>query len=199
MQYRVAIAVVVFVGSYLPLSLIMLAQDFNYAYLGRPICLQFWVEGCTLPLKNPGFAIGIFLACLMCLGVAVWSLSALTPKQEIIVTEAKHVPSDLMNYTLPYVVSFMSIDYQEPGKFVGFLIFLAWMFWITQRSGQIILNPVLIVLGWRFYDVSYTFAGSTNPKNSGVLAKCAIEAGGRYRQVALQEILIVTNRQDEPQ
>ena len=38
-----------------------------------------------------------------------------------------------MNYTLPYVVSFMSIEYHDTGKFVGLIIFLAWMFWITYR------------------------------------------------------------------
>jgi hypothetical protein len=53
-----------------------------------------------------------------------------------------------MNYVLPYVVSFMSIDYQVTGKFVGFLIFLGWMFLITYKSGQIMLNPLLTVFGW---------------------------------------------------
>ncbi|PBB57956.1 hypothetical protein CK223_04075 [Mesorhizobium loti] len=182
---------VVFFGSYLPLSLILLAQDYDYSFVGKDLCWQVWTDSCSLPFKNPGFAIGIFLGCIVCLIIAILSLHLLKPKHEIIINEAKHVPADLMNYTLPYVVSFMSIDYQEPGKFLGFLIFLGWMFWITYRSGQVILNPVLIVLGWRLYDATYTYAGSPNSKNSRLLVKGTIEAGKRYRQVPLQDILIV--------
>lgn len=191
MQYRVLVALVVFIGSYLPLSLILLAQDYDFSYLSKPLCLKFWASTCTLPFKNPGFAIGIFLACIVCLLVTVLSLAVLQPKQEIVIRDARHVPADLMNYTLPYVVSFMSIDYQEPSKFVGFLIFLGWMFWITYRSGQIVLNPVLIVLGWRLYDTSYNYAGSANFSSSYVLAKGEVAAGKRYRQAPVHDILVI--------
>ena len=63
------------------------------------------------------------------------------------VTESKHVPADLINYVIPYVVSFMSLDYEQTPKLFGFAVFLIWIFWITYKSGQIALNPVLAVLG----------------------------------------------------
>jgi hypothetical protein len=191
MQYRVIVGLVVFLGSYLPLSLILLAQDFDYTFLGRPFCWAVWTYSCVLPFKNPTYAIGIFVVCVASFIVATRSLAVVRPKHEIEIKDAKHVPADLMNYTLPYVVSFMSIDYQEQGKFVGFVIFLGWMFWITYRSGQIALNPLLIVLGWRLYEVTYTYSGSTDAQSSSVLVKGAIEVGKRYRQTAVQEILVI--------
>ena len=84
----------------------------------------------------------------------------------------------------------MSIDYHETSKFLGFLVFLAWMFWITYKSGQIIMNPVLIALGWRLYKVSYNFTGSPNVFRSNVLSKGHL-APGNHKQYPLQDILIV--------
>jgi hypothetical protein len=115
------------------------------------------------------------------------------PKHEIVIREAKYVPADLMNYTLPYVVAFMSIDYQDMEKFSGLVIFLAWMFWITYRSGQIALNPVLIVFGWRLYEIKYQFTGDTQDLMARGLALAPLTAGDRVAQSAIQDILIIKN------
>lgn len=131
------------------------------------------------------------MACLVCFIATCMALASVVSKNEILIKDAKYVPNDLMNYTIPYIVSLMSIDYHESGKFVGLLIFLGWMFWITYKSGQIILNPLLIVLGWRLYDVSYSFAGSNDPQNAKALVKGSIEAGKRYRQMPVQNILVI--------
>lgn len=191
MQLRVLVALFVFLGSYLPLSLILLAQDFDYAFLEKPLCCELWTDTGILPFKHPVFAVGIFAVCLVCLVVTLFALAVVRPKHEILVKEAKYVPTDLMNYTLPYIVAFMSIDYQESSKFVGFLIFLGWMFWITYKSGQIILNPLLIVLGWRLYDLTYNFIGSTDQQTAKALVKGSIESGKQYRQTPVQDILII--------
>ncbi|MER9767920.1 hypothetical protein NKJ09_17775 [Mesorhizobium sp. M0189] len=197
MQFRVISAFVVFLGSYLPLSLILLAQDFEYAFLGRPLCWKVWESACSIPLKNPVFAVGIFVACLICFALTLWALAVVKPKDEIVVQEAKHVPTDLMNYTLPYVVSFMSIDYQDIGKHIGVLIFLGWMFWISYKSGQIILNPVLIVFGWKLYDISYNHAASKQVHSANVLAHGNIKPGARYRQIPVQDILVIKSSTGE--
>ena len=69
------------------------------------------------------------------------------------VLETKAIPNDLINYVLPYVVSFMGLSYAEPQKLGGFLVFWVGLFVITYRSGQILMNPLLIVLGWKLYEV----------------------------------------------
>jgi hypothetical protein len=193
MQFRLLIAVIIFVGSYLPLSLILLAQNYDYSVVGQQVCWVLREASCSLPLKNPVFALGMFFACVACFLLTLLALARLKPKHEIIIREAKHVPADLMNYTLPYVVSFMSIDYQEMGKFIGFPIFLGWMFWITYKSGQIILNPLLIVFGWRMYDVTYSFPGSHVEHASSVLAYGVISPGERHRQISVQDVLVIKN------
>ena len=95
-----------------------------------------------------------------------------------------------MNYTLPYVVSFMGLDYQDGGRFFGFAVFLLWMFWISHKSGQIILNPLLIAMGWRLYEMKYKFSGSANSHSAYALVKGYISQG-TYKQWPLQDIQII--------
>jgi hypothetical protein len=193
MQFRVLTAAVVFLGSYLPLSLILLAQDYNYTAAALPICWKMWRAECVLPLKNPVLAVSIFGLCAACFLITLIVLGLVRPKHEIVVVEAKYIPAELMNYVLPYVVSFMSIAYEDTSKFVGLIIFLGWMFWITYKSGQILLNPLLIVLGWRLYDLKYYFPSDPNKieRTSKVLSGGSLDAGETHRQVPIADILAI--------
>ena len=96
-----------------------------------------------------------------------------------------------MNYTLPYIVSFMSIDYQQTEKFIGLIIFLGWMFLITHRSGQIFMNPVLIVFGWRHYEIKYTFINGNHDFVGSALSKGRLEPNLFCKLKAFQDILII--------
>ena len=183
----------VFVGSYLPLALILLVQDVNYGLLGKGFCWHILRQhfACVIPLSHPGFSLAILSICLISFFLTLVALSVSRPKIPIQITEARYIPAELMSYTLPYVVSFMSVGYQETGKFVGITIFLAWMFWITYKSGQIILNPVLAVFGWRLYEIKYLFPGDTTLQNGRALAKGIIESGRRYPHISVQDIVVL--------
>jgi hypothetical protein len=190
MQFRKLTALIVFLGSYLPLSLILLAQNADYSQLSKGFCWPLTTAQCGLPLRNPAWAIGMFSLTFVCFLATLVALSLVRPRKQIEVVELKYIPTDLMNYTLPYIVSFMSIDYQDTGKFIGFAVFLAWMFWISYKSGQIVMNPVLIALGWRLYDVGYMFAGGTTKHAGRALVKGHLSQGP-HKQSQLQDILII--------
>lgn len=193
LQIRLLASIVIFLGSYLPLALILLVQDANYALLGNGFCWHMWRQqsACVIPLGHPRFSLAILSICLVSFCLTLVALSASRPKLPIDITEARYIPVELMSYTLPYVVSFMSIGYQETGKFAGLTIFLAWMFWITYKSGQIILNPVLAVFGWRLYEIKYVFPGDKAVNTGRALARGNIEAGGRYPHVLIQDVIIL--------
>lgn len=193
MQFRLLASIVVFIGSYLPLSLILLAQDIQYDLLGNSFCWPFSENctNCTIPLRNTGFSLTIFGICLLCFVISIGALATAQPKTPIDVRETKYIPAELMSYTLPYVVSFMSLDYQETGKFIGLTIFLAWMFLITYRSGQLILNPLLIVLGWRLYEIRYVFPGDSKDHVGRALSLSTLEPETRYKQIVIQDVMII--------
>ncbi|WP_170226858.1 hypothetical protein [Sphingorhabdus contaminans] len=177
MQFRLPASLIIFAGSYLPLSVILLAQDFDYSAIDRRLCFPGQLENCILPLSNPTFAIGIFVVTLVCFIATLSLLKLVVPKHDVEITEAEYVPADLINYTLPYIVSFMSIDYQDSGKLVGLCVFLGWMFWITHKSGQIILNPVLIALNWRPYNISFHYVGAPQIRQTLALVNGELELG----------------------
>lgn len=191
MQFRLLTAVVVFLGSYLPLSVILLAQNFDFGALHRSFCWPPGQPDCSIPLKNPGFALTALVICVLCFFTAQFVLALLKPKQEIVLVEAKYIPTDLMNYTLPYIVSFMSIDYQDMPKFVGLVIFLVWMFWIAYKAGQILLNPLLIVFGWRMYELKYHFVSDKQDHISRALSKGPIDAGETHRHNNIADLLVI--------
>ncbi|WP_202391998.1 hypothetical protein [Qipengyuania vulgaris] len=190
MQLRILTAITVFLGSYLPLAVILFSQNIDYPALGRSFCWPLDEAQCKVPLLDAGYAIGFLAVTLVCFFLTVLALALVRTRQDITVREAEYVPTDLMNYTLPYVVSFMGIDYQDTDKFVGFCVFLAWMFWITNKSGQVLLNPILIALGWRLYNVTYSFAGSSDVHKGRALVKGYLTPGN-YRQWPVQDIQII--------
>jgi hypothetical protein len=103
---------------------------------------------------------------LSCLIVTVVSLKLIRPSQDIEVINAKYIPTDLMNYTLPYIVSFMSIEYSDTGKFVGF------------------------VVSWRMYEVEYRFPGGQEKYTGKALAHGHLTTGA-FKQSMVQSIQII--------
>lgn len=191
MQFRFWASLVVFLGSYFPLSLILLAQDYRYELLTAPVCWPLAGDGCIWPFRNGTFPLAIFAVCLACFALSLSVLAAVKPKMPVNIRESKYVPAELMSYTLPYIVSFMSLEYHETGKFVGLVIFLSWMFLITYRSGQLILNPLLIVFGWRLYEIRYSFPGDAHERTCRVLSKISLQPDKRYNQSVVQDVMII--------
>lgn len=198
MQLRLWAGVVIFAGSYFPLSLILLAQDFEYKYLSHDFCVDifFAPTHCTLPFSNPKISISIFIFCILSLLATLLIFRLTKSKRKINVINSKYVPTELMNYTLPYVVSFMGVGYSEQSKFIGMIVFLVWLFWITYKSGQLIMNPILIVLNWRLYDVTFKHDGESSEHSCLVLADGELNAGDQVRFGKIQEVMVV--RKKEP-
>lgn len=199
MQIRLVFALAIYLASYLPLSIILLIQDIDYDLIAKPFCFDLATPECQLPLKNfwPA-AIGVGICCVG-LAMTLASLNALKPKEKIQLSSARHVPADLMNYVLPYVVSFMGLGYAETDKLAGFLVFLAWIFLITYKSGQVIMNPVLTVFGWRLHEIEYTYPGGKGESHSAYcLSRPMLEPGETHTYAVIQEVLIIKGDDHAP-
>lgn len=199
MNLRFIVSLMVFLASYLPLSAILLVQDFRFDLIGSPLCVlgSSPAEECISPLRNPGYSISIFAICLVCFATSLAVLGLSRGKRSINVTAAKFVPAELINYSIPYVVAFMSIGYDETGKFIGLLIFLGWMFWLSHMSGQIVLNPVLIAFGWRFYEIQYRYPGHSKDHSGVALSKDRVTGDSRWQYTTIQEVQILRRPVEE--
>ena len=193
MQLRTTSAFALYVGSYLPLGLVLFVQDIDPAAVKRGICppSAWFGDGCVVPLMHPWSASGTLAVGIACLVLTMWTLQAVGTPTRIQVAEAKHIPTDLINYAMPYVVSFMGLDFASPSRLLGFGVFFIWIFWITYRSGQIVMNPILIVFGWRLYEIRYSFIGVDRPWIGRALFRGEVEPGKVYRKGSLQDVMIL--------
>jgi hypothetical protein len=194
---RLLIAFAIFLGSYLPLSMILLVQDFDAKKAVGQLCFNVLTnQRCHMPLQKPWLSIGFFVICSLCF-LCSWGVLALTKGggTDIKIKTVKQTPSDLMNYVLPYIVSFMSIDYMQESKFAGFIIFLLWLFWLSYKSGQVILNPILLVLNWRMYEIVYSYPGNDKDEFSGVvLSNEILEPNTKLRAQDVQSVIVINKR-----
>ena len=191
MQLRLYAAGMLFLGSYLPLSVILLVQNFRYDLWGTEICAKWRPFNCIMPLRQPILSLSFVAICLACIVFTLVVLRAINVRQQVVVSEVKHVPTDLMNYVLPYVVSFMGIDYNDIGKFAGFIVFLVWIFIITYKSERAIMNPVLTVFGWKLFEIKHSSPAGQVVSTSMALSRIELNAGDSYRVNAVQDVLII--------
>lgn len=154
MQFRVFSAFLVFIGSYLPLAIILAVQDIPVNWWARSLCNVKDITTCTFnPFSNPWLSVSFVAITSLSVLLSVMVFRRISYPFNIEVKAFKEVPNDIINYVFPYVVSFMGISYDVPNKLIGFLVFLSWMFAITYKSGQVLMNPLLLILGWKVYEL----------------------------------------------
>lgn len=191
MQFRIASGFLIFVGSYLPLAIILAVQDVPMAWWSNPLCTPqaFRAGQCAfIPFANPELALSFLALSVVAVLATHLMFRQLSYPFDVRVERAKAIPNDLINYTFPYVVSFMGISYAEPEKLLGFGVFLLWMFAITYRSGQIVMNPLLLILGWKLHEAEILIGNAR--REVRVLKRGALIPGAQVGQT-IQDFYIV--------
>lgn len=181
MRFRLISALLVFLGSYFPLALILALQDISSSSWEADIC--FDLRNCSLPrFDHPWLAIIGVSVSGICLLLTCQVVSKLRFRYPVTVIESKPIPSELISYSFPYIVSFMGVDYSSPGKIAGLVAFLIWLFLITYKAGQIIMNPMLIMFGWNLYEAkirlnSHKRNVNSHERNVKILSKKTLIPG----------------------
>lgn len=191
MQFRIASGFLIFIGSYLPLAIILAVQDIPRSWWSRTLCSfgDIRTEACSfIPFNHPVFAISFLAVAAVSILLTHSSLAIISYPFEIEIKQTKAIPNEIINYTFPYVVSFMGISYGEPEKLLGFLVFLFWMFAITYKSGQIVMNPLLLILGWRLHEANLVINGTVRDVR---VLKRGILVPGKQRGQTVQDFYIV--------
>ena len=190
MKMRLLPALILFLGSYFPLSLILVVQDIKDSTWKEPICKIAAISTCHLPeLTNPVRALSLLAICALSLILFTSMMKGLSAYSNLEVVDSKSVPNDLINYVFPYVVSFMGIDLGAEGKFYGFLLFILLMFVITYRSGQILMNPFLLVSGWQLYELNILTEGQKRCVKA--LSQDQIQPGDRLESCLVHGIYVL--------
>jgi len=188
MQFRLLSGFIIFIGSYLPLALILAVQDIPVSWWRSSFCNFSNIEDCLFnPFSNPRLSIAFIIVTCISVVVSNVSLKKIAFPFEGEVKSSKTIPNDIINYVFPYVVSFMGISYDTPEKLLGFSVFLIWMFAITYKSGQIIMNPLLLMFGWKLYEAKIKINGQE--RDVRVLRK-GVLTPGNYKFQSIQDFYI---------
>lgn len=192
MQIKLIPAALLFLGSYFPLAVILAVQDVKAEFWARPLCRapQFWLQ-CELPgLANSGLAYTLMAICALSLVFFLWVLRHFRGTTEMTIEECKAIPNDLINYVFPYIVSFMGVELGSTGKVLGFGLFLVWLFLISYRSGQILMNPLLLAVGWQLYEIQADIEG--NKRSLRALSRDTVVPRQKLRSCLVQGIYVLS-------
>jgi high-affinity Fe2+/Pb2+ permease len=87
----------------------------------------------------------------------------------------------------------MGLDLGVNGKFFGFLLFIVLMFVITYRSGQILMNPFLLVAGWQLYELNIVTEG--HKRCVKALSEEPVRSGDRLDSCLVHGIYVLHRRE----
>lgn len=194
MQFHLFPGFLIFLGSYLPLAIILAVQDIPVKWWALPLCTVTTFKGgeCQfMPFENPILSLTFLVVSAVAILLAKSSLQKIKYPFLIEVKRLKATPNEIINYSFPYVVSFMGIGYGDPQKLIGFGVFLIWMFAITLKSGQILMNPLLLIFGWRLYEA--TIVINNVEKDVRVLKRGRLEIGLQMGQT-VQDFYILRDK-----
>ncbi len=157
MKLRFFPASIVFISSYFPLTLIFVIQNFNKDsryYFNHPKIVFFIV-------------IFEIFACVL----SVLFLHAKTDGETVAVLNSKNASLELVNYTIPYIISFFTIDFNDTKQLVCFCIFMLLMFLLTYKSSALFVNPLFLIFGYRLHEIEYESTTSGKIYNKLFLVK----------------------------
>lgn len=161
-------SIAIFISGYTPLFLIMIIKDIKgfvwYEHvLKEPffiinkIVLPYWVS-----VKNANVVISLIAISIISLLLLRYVLNNITnnPFQIRIIT-AKSRSSEVVNYTIPYMISFVAFDLNLWQDITSLILFLSVLCLLSIRSQSIFINPILSAIGYGLYDCRYSEGGIT--------------------------------------
>ena len=164
MKTKILPSIIIFISAYSPLALILAIKDFNKQ---------------TLYFDNPKTIFCILIVAIISVVFLFIIMKLFTYGQEIKILNVSNRSSELVNYTIPYMISFFGFDMHKVADLISFIIFMALLCLLTLKTQSIFINPILAVIGYGHYDIEYEENGIL--KEAIFLSKIKLKKKSRYR------------------
>lgn len=165
MKPRVFTAILLFISAYSPLFLILAVKDFDFEN--------------AYNFKHPiGIYIMLSIAVLSVILLFATVCSIKKGNMPATIKSVKNRSIDLINYTIPYIVSFFGFDLSKTEDIISLTIFLLLMLLLTIKSKSVFMNPILLLAGYNLYDMDYEFDGKLH--STIVISKYDMRSGEVY-------------------
>lgn len=182
MKFRILSSVLLFISAYSPLVLILAVKDFDFDN--------------SFNFKHPltiSIILGIALLSIFLLFITMGSIKR--GNMPVKVVSVKNRSSDLINYTIPYIVSFFGFDLSKTEDVTSLGVFLLLMLFLTIKSKSVFLNPILLLAGYNLYDLDYKFGQQEDSRI--ILSKYELKRGETYFIRNLTRFLYITIQKKE--
>jgi len=141
MKLKILPSILIFLSAYSPLSIIFLIQDLNWK-------LKTVEHPCIIyPI------LGVSLLSVVLIWATVKFIKVSTPPVKVVSVSNKS--GELINYSIPYMISFFVMDLSQTKLLVSFGFFMFIMYVLTLKTHNIFINPILAVIGYNIYDVKF--------------------------------------------
>lgn len=154
MKLRLIASIFVFISAYSPLSVIFAIQDFDW------ISKQF---------LHPRVIYTMLVVSIVSIIVIFIVLSEKSSTPPVRIVSISNKSGELVNYTVPYMMSFLVVDLSNIKLLISFGFFMLVMFVLSLRTHNLFMNPILAVFKYNLYEVRYTRDGQEF--NSSFLCK----------------------------
>ncbi len=180
MKLRPLSSVLIFISAYSPLSIIFVIQDIDLE---------------NKSLKHPEVLWPIIgVSVLSC--IIVWAAVSLIKNANppVTIKQVSNRSGELINYSIPYMISFFVMDLGDTKLLLSFGFFMVIMFWMTLKTHNIFINPILACMGYNLYDVRYE-RDNKEYEDFFIIKGERLTSGERCRIVEVSEQLyLVTDR-----
>ena len=149
---RLFSSVIIFISGYIPLFMIMIIKDFssfaNIDFIGFSLCIPLF--------KNGSIVFVLFILSTFSI-LFLWYVMRNISKRpfEITIISAKSRSSEVVNYTIPYMISFVAFDLNKTQDIISLILFLSVLCLLSVRSQSVFINPILAAFGYGIYDCIY--------------------------------------------
>jgi hypothetical protein len=181
MRPKLFTSILLFISAYSPLFLILAVKDFDFKethHFQHPIPVYI--------------LLGITVLSIILLFFTISTMKPGNLVGEVITVKNRSV--DLINYTIPYMISFFGIDLANPQDVISITIFLLILLLLTVKSKSVFMNPLLAMVGYGLYDLEYKRDGIIF--STVILSKYELHKGERYYFRSLSRFLYFVVKQE---
>lgn len=178
LRLRPLVSLVLFLSAYSPLMFILLIKDMDFSQ-------RFFV-------RSPTFSGVLLFLAVASTAITLFTVKNVAAGLPVTVTKAANKSGDMFGYTIPYMLSFIRIDFGEWQIIASLVLFLAVLFIMAYRTQTVFINPVLAIAGYLLIDC--TLKRDNKEYQAMVITRKPIDVGDKLRLERLSHYLYINAR-----
>lgn len=138
-------SLVVFISAYSPLMIILAIQQMDFS---KPLWLAFSKVSIILLMVAVISSIIVLLV-----------VRSIKSGLNVSIIKASNKSGDMFGYTIPYMLSFMRVDFCDLKTILSIALFMLLLFVMSYRSQTVFVNPILAIFGYMLIDCTFNRDG----------------------------------------